>query len=211
MRKRNMFPKNTLLVMTGLLLLGSARDVSAQNPVVPSVDSVVQIRKMPRLGRSLLVRTPEYQNNVARPGVTRKSRDWAFIEIEYRTSAEWVDELTFAYHVLTQNKERQFSLHQLSVTYVDIERGDHVAAVVLPPAAVERHGDVVALGVEISMGPELQTRKSAASINLPEAWWNDPRVLENPNIPVARRTGYLKDRSNTPFAMANIDDYEAVK
>ena len=39
-------------------------------------------------------------------------------------------------------------------------------------------------------------------------WWKDSAVLDNPSV--TRRNG-LVDRSKTPFALINIDDYEVVQ
>ena len=43
---------------------------------------------------------------------------------------------------------------------------------------------------------------------LPVDWWKKPEITDNKNV--IRRDG-LVDRSKTPFALVNIDDYEAVK
>jgi hypothetical protein len=41
-----------------------------------------------------------------------------------------------------------------------------------------------------------------------EDWWKNPRIIDSPLV--TRREGLL-ERSKTPFALINMDDYEVVK
>jgi hypothetical protein len=205
--------------LAGLLTLLWVGAAGAQQPQPqrPSAGAaVLRIRKMPRLGRGALQRTPQYQHNVDRAlGGPSRKREWAVLDVIYETAPEWVDELDFAFHVMSEGRSpegrQEFSLFQATVAYADVARGEHVATVVLPPAAVERFGNVVACGVEVSVAGQKLAQDNVTAIKLPDAWWSDPRVIDNPAIRVVKRSGYLADRSKTPFALANIDDYEAVK
>jgi hypothetical protein len=197
--------------LCGLLAVGEA--AAQQRPAAPYA-SVLRIRKLPKLGRGLLVRTPEYEHNVTRVmSGSRPRREWAVLDVFYDTSPAWVDELSVAFHVMAEGRtpegQKQFSFYQVTVAYSDVERGEHVATVVLPPAAIARYGDIVACAVEFFVGGQKVAQESVASIQLPETWWADARVLDNPTL--VKRPGYLRDRGKSPFAFANIDDYEAVK
>ncbi len=204
----------TTLALAGLCALLAVGEVAAQQRPAAAAAGAMRIRKLPKLGRGLLVRTPQYEHNVARViGGSRRAREWAVLDVFYDTAPAWMDELSIAFHVMTEGRtpegQKQFSLYQVTVAYADIERGEHVASVVLPPAALARHGDVVACAVEFFAGGQKLAQESVASIQLPDTWWSDPRVLDNPNL--VKRPGYLQDRSKSPFALANSDDYEAVK
>jgi len=183
-------------MLTAGALMGQTR--------VSAPASAVRIRDMPRMGRSSLVRTPEDQNNVRRTVGGSKRREWALLEVGYETSPEWVDELTFVFHVMTQDPAKQFHFFETTVVYTDIERGAHAACVVLPPAAIARYGEPSAFGVEVFIGAE---RIAFKSVGVDGEWWK--LVGDQPNI--TRQSGYLVDRSKTPFAWAYIDDYEVVR
>ena len=175
------------------------------------------IRHMPKLGRSALQRTPEYQTTAGKS--VRKPREWAVLDVQYDTQPEWIDELVFTYHVLAERRnlegKLEYSFYQTVVRYTDVARGDHVSGVVLGPAAVLRYGTPVALTVEIAaadgtaLASESVIEGKAIPPDLQADWWKNPRVVENQGV--SKRDGYLVDRSKTPFAFVNADDYEAVK
>jgi len=56
--------------------------------------------------------------------------------------------------------------------------------------------------------PVHTTREIEALIPLPKEWWKDSKVLDNASV--TRRNGMV-DRSKTPFALINVDDYEVVQ
>lgn len=176
----------------------------------------VIIKRLPPPNRAAMVRTPEFTVNVqaTSPRVTRRPREWALFEVRYETEARWTDELIFNYHVMTRGKNEEgrdvFSYYTLTIRHIDIPRGERMSCVALPPSLVERHGEPVAIALEIvgKDGTVLDS-KSESVIPFPSLeWWRDPVVLDNPNL--VRRTGLL-DRSRTPFALINADDYEVVQ
>jgi len=68
----------------------------------------------------------------------------------------------------------------------------------------------VALALEI-VGKDgtVLASESKAMIPFPSPeWWKDSQVLDNAKV--KRRQG-LVDRSKTPFALVNADDYEVVQ
>jgi hypothetical protein len=172
-----------------------------------------------------MVRTPEFNVNVnnTQSRVSRRQREWALFEVRYVTSAKWTDELKFDYHVMVKGKSEDgksdaFSYFTASVRYVDIPEGDHMSCVALPPSLVERYGEPVALSLEVvgKDGTVLanKTETAPAIGKMPEAWWRESTVMDsrdaagNPRI--VRRSGLL-ERSKTPFALINLDDYEVVQ
>lgn len=183
----------------------------------PAVEAVsgqaVQIRNLGGLGRSSLVRTPEYKTS--HPPSSARAGEWAEIVVEYDTAPEWLDEATFSYYVMALSKEggeKAYSLYRLTVRYVDIERGrSHRSAVYLHPNTIKRYGDVVAVAVEISTGGTLMDVDSDVDkgVKLPEKWWQDPNVLNSDSVTV--REGYLMNRWQTPFAYVNFDDFEVTR
>jgi hypothetical protein len=84
-----------------------------------------------------------------------------------------------------------------------------MSCVAIPPSLVERHGEPVAVALEIvgKDGTVLDS-KFEAIIPLPKEWWKDSKVLDNPTL--TRRNGMV-DRMKTPFALINADDYEVVQ
>lgn len=177
--------------------------------------SVLRIRKLPKLGKSLLVRSPEYSSNVARTlSGSKRPREWAMFDLFYETQPDWVNELAFSFVIMSETRtpegKKEYSLFRTTVTYVDIEKGEHLATVVLPPAAVARFGEIVAYSVEVAIGGQKLAEDSVTSLpSMPPDWWRNPRVIDNANV--VKREGYLVDRSKTPFSYSFIDDYEAVK
>ncbi len=206
MKQRKKMSGYSLVVAAAaaMLVLLSVEVALAQQPAAAPPRAAVRIRNMPRVGRPSLTRTPDYQNNVRRTGSGARRREWALFEVNYETAPEWIDELTFTFHVMTQDAQKQYHYFETTVTYIDVARGEHIACVVLPPAAVARYGESNAFGVEIMAAGE---RIAFKGVGPADEWW---RMIDgNPNI--HKRPGYLVDRSKTPFAMAYIDDYEVVR
>ena len=138
-------------------------------------------------------------------------------EIEYETAPEWLDALDLAYSVMTSTKGKDgkdaYSLFQLRVTYIDIEKGEHTGCVVLAPNTLARFGQPVALAVEIYQNGVLQASDTVVidpglAKAAPNDWWKNANVIDSPAV--VRRDGLL-ERSKTPFALINMDDYEVVK
>jgi hypothetical protein len=171
---------------------------------------------MPKPTRAVMVRTPEFQTSMGRSSRTPKNREWALLEFEYETTPEWLDSLDIAYSVMTRTKgtdgKDAYSLFQSRVTYIDIQKGDHTSCVILAPNTLARFGEPVAVAIEIYQNGVLLEGKSevaARETSLPaEDWWKNPRIIDSPLV--TRREGLL-ERSKTPFALINMDDYEVVK
>lgn len=217
----------SLLFSAGSVCAQVNRPGAANQPRGPQPSAVagkgekaerVSIKRMPPPNKTAMVRTPEYGVNTstAMPKVCKKQREWALFEVKYETDAKWLDELTFVYHVMTKGKNDEgkdaFSYYTTTVRYVDIPKGEHMSCVAIPPSLVERYGEPVAIALEVTGkdGTVLDSQ-SQSLISFPsKEWWADTKVMDNQNVPVVRRNGMV-DRSKTPFALINTDDYEVVQ
>jgi hypothetical protein len=175
----------------------------------------VEIKRFPPPNKTAMVRTPEYNTTAVggQPKISKRPREWALFEVKYSTAAKWTDELSFTYHVMTKGKDDEgkdnYSYYTLTLRYVNIPKGDHMSSVALPPSMVERYGEPISLALEI-VGKDgtVLASQSESTINYPtKEWWKDSNVLDRPQV--SRRSG-LMDRSKTPFALINADDYEVV-
>jgi hypothetical protein len=198
-------------------LYGQTRRLSTPGatPTVKNETNTVKIERMPPPNKTSVIRTPEFDYNVQNtmPKVSRKPREWALFEIKYSTTAKWTDELTFNYHVMTKGEDEErneiYNYYTTVVRYIDIPKGEHMSCVAIPPSQVERYGEPVAVALEIvNKDGEICDSKTEINIKLPEEWWKNSTVLDNPKV--KRRVGMI-DRSKTPFALINIDDYEVVQ
>ena len=201
------FSRLVVLLVASFVLTMSALPGFAQGQAKAALPGIKNIRLPTRLGNSVLVRTPEFDGKVRAPNRNPGNRRWAQFEVSYVTTDEWIDELTFTFYVMTQEpKTKSFHMFQTTVTYLDIAKGEHGAAVMLPPAAVMRYGEAISFGVEISANGQ----KIGAS-NVGKGgpnWWTK---LDAPGLKISNHSGYLQDRSKTPFGLTYIDAYEVVR
>ena len=175
----------------------------------------VEIRRLIGVGRQTQVPTPEYRTSI--PKSSTRAEDWVQIEVEYDTAPDWLDRLTFQYHVLASMREdgqQILSYYRRTVEYLDIEKGrGHKSTVFLHPNTVKRHGMPVAVHVEILIDGRVAAQDDdldpSVRGKLPADWWQNRLVMENPALNV--RDGYLLNRKETPFAFVNIDDYEVIR
>jgi len=186
-----------------------------------SVKDITNFNKM-------TVPTPDYgaRANVV-PSVHRgRAREWGVIDATYTTKSgtrgnPWTDSVTVVFHIMLeqpkpQQGEKPFSYFTMTVRYVNVPDGDHRAGVVLPPSYLERHGNIAAVAVEITAdgAPEPAVKSDVNSNNLrafKEDWWKNPQVMNNPNADIVVKRDGLLERSKSPFALINMDDYEAVR
>lgn len=173
----------------------------------------LKIRKFNAMGTKALVTTPQYKSDVSRGAGAAKK--WYMISVQYDTEPEWIDELTVEFHVLTSTRDLKtkkdvFSLYKLVVRYVDIARGrGHEATAFMRPSTIKRFGSPIAVAAVFSVKGHVIDAVSDDSKRMPEKWWNDPRVTDSADVTL--RPGRLLDRSDSPWALINIDNYEAIK
>lgn len=177
---------------------------------VKATGAPLKLKQISKPGTACLVPTPEFDGKVKSPGRTsRQKKRWAQFEVEYITSPDWIDAVTFTFHVMSVDDEKVFHYYNATVTYVDIAKGEHGACVMLPPSAVLRYGTPVAFGVEIELdGKTIVTESEGMGKGTP--WWARLDAMESKGK-IERHSGILQDRSNTPFGLTYIDEYEVVR
>ncbi len=214
-----LFMAGSVFAQAGKLSRGATRSDKSTSRTDPSGKSekseTVEIRRMPSPGKTTMVRTPEFNCNAqnSMPKVSKRPREWALLEVMYETGAKWTDELVFDYYVMTKGKSDEgkeaFSFYTVKIRYVDVPKGEHMSCAAIPPGQVERFGEPIAEALEITgKDGKVLDSKSSSTMPFPKEWWKDPKVLDNPTV--TRRTGMV-DRSKTPFALINPDDYEVVQ
>ena len=155
---------------------------------------------------------PEYEaRNVTK--TTVRARNWGQIRVLYDTRPEWTDQLSFHYYVLMLTSDpaakTKYTLLEGDVTYIDVPRGNnHESVVYLHPNTLARFGEVVACAVEITCGEkkyDMDDVSAKARVG-GKTWWT--AIASQPTVTV--KSGYVLERSQTPFALVNYDNYQQV-
>lgn len=183
------------IAIVAILILPSFNIASAQEAA--PAGNQVRIRK---ISPNSKVPTPEYKLLTGQ--VMSQARNWFQVIAEYETAPEWMDDLTFTYYIVTENKTgaSKFTLFRGEVTYVNIQKGKHKSDMYLHPSTIARYGVVQRVGVVISSQGRVLAMESLPSTGSPR-WWEQLTPQE----------GYVLNRMQTPFAMIYFDDYEAIK
>ncbi len=159
---------------------------------------VLRIRRL----ESTMVRSPIYTVTPS----TRATRtlQWLEVRAQYETRPEWIDEMTFTYYILLRNRrpqpgENPLSLFRGDVTYVNVASGRHESTVYLHPTTVQRFGEPERVALVVSsQGRPIGMESNPSS---QERWWEQ----------LPPRTGVVLNRTQSPFALVDIDNYEAIK
>jgi hypothetical protein len=181
----------TFLVST-ITALACIYQVSAQAPVGPGS---VKIGKIEPSG----VKTPEFQITGG-PQKRSKSGTWLEVEVEFETKPEDIDELTFNYTIMVENK-----LLDGSVTHVNIPSGkDHASVMYVAPRALEKlTGGKPLTGASIQNVWIVVSRQGQI---LDQKAFKPAQI---PNLP--HLAGMVLNKTETPFAPLFYDHYEAIK
>ncbi len=170
----------------------------------------LRIREITGLGRNALLQTPQY--NASGLAAKMPSRNWAQISVMFDAPNDkdsWMDDVGVQFYVLLYNRVREeYSLLRNSQQLTDVGYGrGHQSAMYVRPAALLRYGEVVGVAVELRVKGEvvdgLTDSKLPGGKKLTDKWW------ENSKLTV--REGYLLKKSETPFALLAVDDFEYVK
>ena len=177
----------------------AAGAAAASNPVL--------IRELTGFGKRGLVQTPGYTTTIS-PG-RAVAGVWAEMLVQFDSDPEWIDEISFQYYVLLHDrKTKEFMFLKGLVAHVDVARGrGHLSAMYVRPSVLVRYGEVVAVAVEavikgVTVGVKTDGKLPQGQA-LPEDWWKTTKLVP--------RDGYLLNRSQTPFAFVNYDDYAVIK
>lgn len=206
MLKKSYFCTGALLLLAVVL-----QSVSGQDR--PAAAEQLRVQKLTGVGQRSRATTPFYQTSVG-SGVKR-AQDWHVVFVTYDTAPEWIDDLLVQFFVLSakldpETRQNKYSLYKKTVRYGDIERGrNHRAEAFLRPEALKRFGEVVACAAVFTLNGAVVGEPEEKSGTLPETWWRNPLVIDNPALTV--RDGYLLNRTESPWAMINADDYEVIK
>jgi hypothetical protein len=200
-----------IVVCVALFLMSGAGELSAQTPVkAASRTAVVRLHQLTGYGPRAL----KYSDSAGNGSRGRNSvRAWAELGVQYDSEPDWIDELTFQYYALLRSRVTgEYSLLKGSVTYVDVARGrSHLGVAYIRPNALLRLGEIVGVAVEAQVKGEVVASLSEGRLGpskpLPtepgNEWWKKPELVP--------REGYIVEKSKTPFALINFDDYESVK
>lgn len=167
---------------------------------------LLRIHQLTGYGPRALMRSPDSNGGGSR---NRNAREWAEMSVQYDSEPEWLDEVTFQFYALLRHHTTgEYTLLKGTVSYVDVARGrSHLGVAYIRPNALARLGDIVGVAVEAQVKGEVVSSYSEGKLGpskpLPQDWWLNPKLPP--------REGYIVDKSKTPFALLNFDDYEAVK
>jgi hypothetical protein len=197
------------LVLGGGAALAQARagkgiPVNAGKSGLSGAGGVVRIRQLTGVGPRALMKSPDSSGN--RHGI---SREWVELGIQFDSEPDWLDEMSVQFFVLLKSRDTaEFTLLKGTVNYVDVVRGrGHLGCAYVRPAALIRYGDVMGVAVEITTKGEVVASLSEGKLSpgkpLPQDWWKNEKLVP--------KEGYVVDKSKTPFALVNFDDYEALK
>lgn len=238
MSHNTIFPTIRIL-SAAAALLGAGASLAQQPAAAPKpIDWTKAVPetsfKAPKVNQenSWSARTPRIYGNSQ-----NKEQTWGVFEYSFETKALWTDNMSATFHIMLdavdviKNSKGQipddtprFSYMTLTLRYSDIPKGkDHKICAVLPPAALERFGKPIAIGLEVTVGDTVvyaddknvapllagAMQKVAAannSVKLPK-WWEFVNAYPQIQSKMARRNDYLVDRAKTPFAVVAIDDY----
>lgn len=167
-----------------------------------------------------MVTTPEYNVNFGpKNKKVQKNKNWLEVEVSFDwqprdKKPEFLDELTFNYYILLNDKSRenpQGTLLTGSVTHVAIAQATGMNSVMyVSPRTLERFFEgkspttasaaIIDVGVTITK-PGVTTPLAAASWKGKGEWWG----------PMTTTAGYVLNKNETPFAPLAWDYYEAIK
>lgn len=173
-----------------LLATVTALDCFAQ------ASELVAIKKI----SGLKVRTPEYR--LVAGQAQARGKDWFSVNTTYDTAPDWVDDITFSYFVLITGKspgQPRNTLLSGDVTYVNVQKGRHLSDMYLHPSTLARYGEVERVAVIVRVQGRVVAMASEPSS--PQRWWEQLTPVQ----------GLVLNRMETPFAMINFDNYEAIK
>jgi hypothetical protein len=149
-----------------------------------------------------LINTPEYQFSGTQRRADTRDR-WMEIEAEFEAKPEFTEELTFKYYVQI-NKIVFIG----EVTHVDIAQGDGLFSVMyISPRSISRIMEGKGLTAAAIERVSVEISKQGAIVGYgawkdeKQGWWQS-----SPQKP-----GFLRNKSETPFAPLYWSRYEAIK
>jgi hypothetical protein len=186
--------KLTPSVLTVVGLLGFASGVLAQGPV-----GQIQITKI----NKNLITNPQFTYTGAEQFVAGQRDRWLEVEVEFTSTAEYADDLTFRYYILVNGK-----LLTGEVTHTNVAGGRECRSVMyVPPQALIRVMGNRPLATNSVQNIAIQAVQQGAvkdeqSLVRSAAQWYK-------SIPSL--SGLVLNKNETPFAPLYWDRYEQIK
>jgi hypothetical protein len=180
-----------ILSLSLVAALAFGLQASAQTMVAPG--SI----KMGKVSPAV-VKTPEY-NLTSGPTKRSKLGEWLEVEVEFETKPEDIDELTFNYTIMIENK-----LLTGQVTHVNIPKGrEHFSVVYIAPRTLEKltGGRLTSASIQ-----NVWVTCERQGMKLDVAAYKPGPI---PNLP--QTTGLILNKDETPFAPLFYDRYEPIK
>ena len=156
--------------------------------------------------------SPKYQDTTS--SKAKREGRWLQLLLEYESDARdgWIDTLALDWCVLLRRGSSRPLLLKSSVSYADVDNGQHHAAVYLRPAILKRYLNDQRLGRD-DIRVYIEVRAEGTRIeryHYPERepetrWWE----LQEPRVRV--RNGELLARDKTPFGPMDYDFYEHIQ
>ncbi len=176
---------------------------------------MIRVRNFVGIGPRATASTPVFNTSAERGA--RSPQEWQHVVLQYDVQVPWIDEMTVQFFVLSMIRDPDtdanlFSLFRRNIRYVDLEGGrdrTRRAEAFLRPVALRRFGRVVGTAAIVTINGQIVAIPEDTSIDLPEAWWENPAVIDSPALTV--REGYLLDRTETPWSVINFDDAEFIR
>ncbi len=180
--------------------------------------------QQPRERASARVRVRDVEiDHVLTPGFqaaldprAKRENDWCRLTLTYESVArgEWIDELVLEWSVaiLPKTGGDKPVVMRKTVTYLDVEDGDHYAVVLMRPTFIQRRYGTkrisksdIWIHLEVKVDGHVMDTHDYARQKAPRSWWTAkaPRVLEVEHALLAR--------NETPFAPLDSDFYEYIK
>jgi hypothetical protein len=165
---------------------------SSQVPIGPGAVKLGKIQPA-------VIKSPDYQIN-AGPQKRTIFGSWLEVEVEFQTSPEMVDELTFKYTILFEK-----TLLDGEVTHVNIPQGrDHYSVMYVAPRTLLRLTGGRPLTPASIQNVWVQVTKQGQLLDQTSY---KPGAI--PNLPHV--AGLVLNKNETPFAPLYYDRYEAIK
>lgn len=169
-----------------------ALHATAQVPIGPGALKIGKIK-------AEIVKTPDFTIKTG-PEKRSKVGDWVEVEVEFETKAEEIDEITFQYTIMVENK-----LLDGQVTHVNIPKGrEHYSVMYVSPRALEKLSGGKAVTAGNIQNVWITASKQGQVIDREAI-----KKVEIPNLP--HLTGLVLNKMETPFAPLYFDRYEAIK
>lgn len=158
-----------------------------------SASAGIRLRGEPKVVKE---RTPVFKTSTSQQ--SSNASDWWHGVVEFETAAEWTDEIEFDWYVYVESSKQGNQMFRCITVYVNIPKGKHNADVFLNPNTLARYGIPKYTAVVVKVNGAVVDSKSTA--NTPN-WWNNFSPVD----------GVLLNRSMTPFAVLDYDDYPCIK